>query len=123
MPYDSIEEMERTMAKSKLAPGKGMHAHLNGDTLAFFIGAFDTLNEAIVEHCDGNGLNDVLDSDAGAGELFAHLRNELDWQYTKDSFGQKLYTETDFDNGTYRVTLVLNKNDELKLDVRNWYEA
>lgn len=101
---------------TKLLPGKGGHFHLNGDTLLFFIDVLGELDDFL----GGQLLNEELDA-GKAKELFENLKGAEGWSYEKDKFGAKVYREMAWQEGTYRVTCVLNSKDELKLDIRNWY--
>lgn len=106
---------------TKLLPGKGGHFHLNGDVLKFF---HDVMTD-IGEHIGDETLNDALD-DGKARELFMNLKGAHGWTYANDKFGEKCYREMDWQTGTYRITVVLmggrDGDEQLKLDVRNWYD-
>jgi hypothetical protein len=43
------------------------------------------------------------------------------WQRQKDSFGDKVFREMPYKKGALRVTVVLTKQNELRLDLREWY--
>lgn len=101
---------------SKLQPGKGGHFHLNADTLEFFTNVFTLLNDEL-----GEDLNERLDNDEET-EIFKELKAKGSWEFQKDKFGQKLYREFPWQDGAYRITVVLNNRGELKLDVREWFD-
>lgn len=109
-----------------LAPGKGGFFHLNGDTLGFFTMAMSELYDVLAQE-GTRDVNEALDN-GDAVDLFKQAKAELvedesgTWSFEKDKFGQKVYKVLPWDTGAYRVTLVLTKDDELKLDVRQWYD-
>jgi len=112
-----------------LKPGKGGFFHLNGDTLGFFTLSMSDLFDALTDE-GTKDLNELLDG-GDADELFRKVKAELvddeemdpakRWSFEKDKFGRKVFKAMDWEDGTYRITLVLNGAGELKLDVRQWY--
>jgi hypothetical protein len=45
------------------------------------------------------------------------------WQTEKDKFGTKVFAATPYKEGELRVTVVLTSRDELKLDIREWFQG
>lgn len=108
-----------------MRPGKGVHTQVNEDLLGFVYNATQQLLSAY-QHGGGD-----LEYDENPIRLFNHMKNLLVtnpnkefyvdlWHYEEDAFGRKLYTEHDYPDGELRVTCVLNKRRELKLDIRPW---
>jgi len=109
-----------------LKPGKGVHLVVNEDIIAFLGRSFDQLGDAY----DSGGGDAQYDEHPVAlfNYMKSHLLDEANfglqedpWQYEEDSFGKKVYIDRDYPDGALRVTLILNKKNELRLDVRTWY--
>jgi len=111
---------------TELRPGKGAFLPLTEETLDFLHDCFaDLWNAAVAK--DENDPNDArLDEliDAkNAGEYLKDLRaSATHWKPSEDNFGVKLHKALPWNDGEIRVTVVL-KNDKLKVDVREWYDA
>jgi hypothetical protein len=111
-------------------PGKGAFLHLNGDVLGFVTSAVGAIYDVLTQE-GTRDLNELLDNDQ-AENLFKQLKTELvdddeqaeelRWSFTKDSFGKKIHKGIEWQGSEYRVTVILTSSDELKLDVRQWYD-
>lgn len=97
----------------QLFPGKGSHLVMNEEILTFVAGVTAKINEYYTDGLhdeDPEKLLDMLSDDP-----------DFTWTSAKDSFGNKLYASMPYKEGELRVTVVLTKGNELKLDVREWY--
>jgi hypothetical protein len=100
-----------------MLPGKGVHLVLNEDVLGW---VRDTLSEVATAYDD-----EVHDADPKVvvQQLCAPMANGgAGWESEKDSFGVKAIAKRPYKKGELRVTVVLTKQNELKLDIREWYE-
>jgi len=98
-------------------PGKGAHLVLNDEILAF-------VQEALMDiaNCYGDEIHDA-DPVAvinGLVDGAGHANNT--WIEEKDNFGHKAFTVMPYKKGELRVTIVLTKQNELRLDIREWFE-
>jgi hypothetical protein len=103
-------------------PGKGAHLVLNEQILAF---VQDTLAEVRGFYSDEahdvdpqavlNGLLS-LNETTDRGDTFS-------WEEEKDNFGHKVLARMPYKKGELRLTVVLTKRGELKLDIREWFES
>src|SRR5207245_2649969 len=93
-----------------LKPGKGCHAVLNTAVVEFIIRAMDELAEIYTD--------ERHDSDAKG--VVADLARRPGWHAEKDNFGTKAILATSYPDGEFRITVVLTKRGELKLDIRPW---
>ena len=101
------------MAQRDLKPGKGAHFTATQEVLDFLV--------ATLEEIQSVWDSDVID-EGEAKEIQRQLADQYEgWTSVRDKFGKKLYKGIDFQDGQYRVTLVLNSYGELKLDIRQWY--
>lgn len=99
-----------------LAPGKGAHIVLNEAHLQFLNVA---INDVMDQYSD-----EVHDADPKAviNALLEKGVPTLAWLEEKDKFGHKAYTSIPYKKGALRVTVVLTSQDELRLDIREWYD-
>jgi len=95
-----------------LAPGKGAHLVLNEEILEFLMEAL-----RIVNHDYTDALHD-----SEPGVVIDNLVAEEGWSEEKDNFGRKAFTHMKYKEGELRVTVVHTKRDELKLDLREWFQ-
>jgi hypothetical protein len=100
---------------SDLAPGKGAHLVLNDAVLGFLSTALSDLAD---QYSD-----EVHDKDPKAvrNALLEEGVPTLIWTGVKDSFGDKVIAEMPYKKGALRVTLVLTRQGELRLDIREWF--
>jgi len=96
---------------SDLFPGKGTHLIINEEYLDWL---GDQLR-VVRHHFDDEMADHTPEYMIGA------LREE-GWEYTKDKFGEKAYAKKPYREGELRVTVVLTKQNELRLDIREWFE-
>lgn len=95
-----------------LRPGKGLHAVLNQATLDLLEAALEEISLV---------YNDEL-HDAEPAAMLDVLKNVEGWDEEKDNFGRKVFKMMPYKKGALRVTVVLTKQDELRLDLREWYD-
>jgi hypothetical protein len=95
-----------------LYPGKGSHLVLNEEYLGWMRSALDEVTEA---------YSDDL-HDSAPDEVIKVLNRDYEWESVNDKFGKKVYKKIDYKSGELRVTVVLTSKNELKLDIREWYE-
>lgn len=100
-----------------LQPGKGAHMVLNQSVLDFVEASLDMISSVYSDEDHDNNPKAVLDA------LLAYevVEGDVAWQEEKDSFGHKAYRTMPYKKGALRVTVVLTKQDELRLDIREWY--
>lgn len=102
---------------AKLFPGKGAHLVLNEEVLNYVRGALEDINDVYysdAQHDESPSL--VIDA-----LLDEELTHECEWTEEIDSFGRKAYADKQYKEGQLRITVVLTKRNELKLDIREWY--
>ena len=102
---------------SSLLPGKGGHFHLNAETLEFF----KTAMAEVASINEEDDLDELIDN-GDAKDAWTRLKAVDGWEYAKDKFGEKLFKGMAWEEGEYRVTVVLNSHGALKLDVRVWFD-
>lgn len=97
-----------------MAPGKGAHMVLNQGVLDFIEASLEELSEFY--------------TDGGHDEAPEVIQEQLlaiegsEWIEEKDNFGRKVYRTMPYKKGELRVTVVLTKQNELRLDIREWYD-
>jgi hypothetical protein len=99
-----------------LYPGKGAHLILNESVRDFVAQALADV---------GNVYSDQL-HDANPMAVITLLSDPDDaprfkWVQEKDNFGTKAYVAMPYRDGELRVTVVLTKKGELRLDIREWF--
>lgn len=123
-----------TTVNSNLLPGKGAHLDLTEETLDFLQSCFTDLWNAAVTADDlkitestEDGehtatLDELIDSGNGMQYLKDINASATHWQKAQDKFGTKLYKALPWGDGEIRVTVVLNSQGALKVDVRYWFD-
>jgi len=101
---------------AKLLPGKGAFLILNDGVLQFQRTALMDIAQVYTDDLHDTKPKTVITLLCAGGDRF-----ELKWEEVKDDFGHKAYASMPYKTGELRVTVVLTKQDELKLDVREWY--
>jgi hypothetical protein len=103
-------------------PGKGAHLVLNESVLGF-------IRDALVE-IEGYYSDGAHDADPQAvlnGLLSLNETTDrtdtFRWQEEDDNFGHKVFAVRPYKKGELRITVVLTKRQELKLDIREWFES
>jgi hypothetical protein len=96
-----------------LFPGKGTHLVLNQEVGNFISLCMEQIAEVYSDDLHDNDPKAVLNY------LFAH---EDAWTEQEDNFGHKAYKSMPYKKGELRVTVVLTKQNELRIDIREWYE-
>jgi len=104
--------------------GKGIMMDCTEETLDFLHGALEDLWNAAGEEGE---LNTLIDEGRQL-EFLRYIQGSAQgWRSEKDDFGTKMYKELQWSqqaNGTYRryrITAVLTKRGELKIDFREMY--
>lgn len=102
---------------TKLAPGKGFHGVLTQEYLNFIQTALAEVALCYDDETHDTEPKTVQDRllEMGTDE------DGTEWQEEKDNFGRKVYVEKEYKEGMLRVTCVLSKQNELRLDIREWY--
>lgn len=99
-----------------LRPGKGLHSILNQSVLDFIESCLDDISQV---------YNDDL-HDEVPGEIIKRLVAgeglSQPWTLEKDKFGTKAFRSQPYKSGEHRVTVVLTGQQELRLDIREWFE-
>lgn len=98
-----------------LYPGKGAHIVMNSEYLNFLDLAMDDIAKCYSDEIHDTTPNSVIVDLTSSPEL------ELTWTGEKDNFGTKAYAATPYKKGELRVTVVLTKQNELRLDIREWF--
>jgi hypothetical protein len=108
-----------------LRPGKGAHLDLTEETLDFLRNCFEDLYNAAGEAdaTGKGGLDELIDSGTAMQYLKDINASATHWKKAQDNFGTKLYKALPWGDGEMRVTVVLNGQGSLKIDVRYWYDA
>lgn len=97
---------------SEFRPGKGIHMTLDFDTLEFIRLAVEEIWNAAPD--DEDPTKTILEDLRGSA---------TGWTLTKDNFGTKLYKVNEIDDANQlRITVVVNKAGEVKLDIRTWFD-
>jgi hypothetical protein len=115
--------------RKELRPGKGAHLDLTEETLDFLHSALEDMwnaavstAEASVSDGEGKSLDELIDTESGM-QYLKDLRGSAEgWKPAQDKFGVKLYKALAWGDGEIRVTVVLNSQGSLKIDVRYWYD-
>jgi hypothetical protein len=106
-----------------LLPGKGFHGDLTSETLNFFQQCFEDIWNTIGD--DPESLDAAID-EREQKPLMDFLRelhgSAAGWKQAKDKFGIKLYKAMPYGEGENRVTVVINSRNELKIDIRHWFD-
>lgn len=105
-----------------MKPLKGAHLVLNEKVLSFLTDALDDIEMNYSDAMHDERPGDVLKGLSMGGEGL-----NCEWGIEEDKFGKKCFTVAEYgsDNGIgseLRVTVVLTKKNELKLDIRCWGE-
>lgn len=101
-----------------LRPGKGLHSILTQGVLDLLESSLEMISNVYTDERH----------DAEPGEILAELLatttdgDEVAWQEEKDNFGHKVFRMLPYKKGAIRVTVVLTKQNELRLDIREWYD-
>ena len=95
-------------------PGKGAHLVLNEDVLDFVNTCVDDVKAAYSDE----------KHDSDPAWVIAVLTDEdlHGWTEEKDTFGRKAYRSMPYKKGELRVTVVLTKQNELRFDIREWFD-
>jgi hypothetical protein len=104
-----------------MAPGKGVHFVLTGKYLNWLR---DALHDVDVVYSDAahNVQPEIVVNTMTDPESDEISEFELQWERVKDNFGTKAFVSIPYKDGELRVTVVLSKQGELKLDIREWYD-
>jgi hypothetical protein len=106
------------MEGSMLLPGKsGAHLVLNQAVLDFVEACLEELSLVYTDDKHDSNPAEVLD----ALEATSHPEGVI-WEREKDNFGTKVLSRMPYKKGELRITLVLTKQNELRLDIREWYD-
>jgi hypothetical protein len=98
-----------------MVPGKGLHIVLNQEGLDFIEAC---LAEIRLVYTDGDH------DESPKVVLEALLESDMaEWTEVKDNFGHKVFRGMEYKEGELRVTVVLTKQNELRLDIRTWLES
>jgi len=103
---------------AKLYPGKGAHLVLNEEILDFVRGTLEDINGVYSDEQHDESPALVID-----GLLDGEIMHENTWTEENDNFGRKAYASKHYKEGELRITVVFTKRGELKLDIREWYQA
>lgn len=117
--------MTEPTTNANLRPGKGAHLDLTEETLDFLHNCFTDLWNATGEgemYKDSPALDTLIDSGEGMQYLKDINSSATHWKKAKDDFGTKLYKALPWNDGEIRVTVVLNKQGSLKVDLRYWFD-
>jgi hypothetical protein len=95
-----------------LRPGKGLHSILNQNVLDLLKEALGTIEEYYSDEMHDSAPESVI----------LGLSSRAEWQEEKDNFGHKVFRMLPYKKGALRVTVVLTKQNELRLDIREWYD-
>lgn len=96
-------------------PLKGAHLTLNEEVLNWIRTVLDDMSEYYSDELADNRPGDILADLQQAG-----------WKFEDDKFGMKVYKTVPYNagpnvrNSVLRITVVMTKNKELKLDIRPW---
>lgn len=96
-------------------PGKGVHLILNQEVLDFVESCLDDLSIVYSDDLHDSHPEAVITLLTGGEGL------SEPWTEVKDKFGHKAYRAKPYKSGEARVTVVLTKQNELRLDIREWY--
>ena len=101
-----------------LYPGKGAHLVMNQEYLNFI-----DLVMSDIAACYSDETHD-----ADPRMIITALTSQdpdldlnMKWTEEADNFGIKAYASTPYKKGEFRITVVLTKQNELRLDIREWY--
>jgi len=95
-------------------PAKGAHLELNDRYLAWLQERLVEIDESYSdEDCEDKAFGPILDA----------LLEYEGWTEEKDNFGRKVFASIGYKAGELRITVVHTKRGEIKLDIREWYEA
>lgn len=99
-----------------LKPGKGAHLDLTEEVIVWIS---QVIQEAELKYQSEDG--DALQDNGKGLELLKEFER-LGWEREDDKFGKKAYRQLPWQEGAIRITVVLGKQGNLKLDVRYWYD-
>jgi hypothetical protein len=100
-----------------MAPGKGVHAVLNQEVLDFVKACLEDIESCYSDEIHDSEPIDVINT------LKGWDRDEDEkWSELKDNFGHKVFRIMPYKDQELRVTVVLTKQGELRLDIRQWYD-
>jgi hypothetical protein len=109
---------------TEMMPRKGVQFALNDRALAWVQNALDEINEVYSDSEHDSAPREILLKLLELREGNPEAELMLEWSTSSDKYGEKVFTSLPFKNGQYddelRVTLVLTKNGELRLDIRMW---
>lgn len=94
-----------------MAPGKGVHLVLNEEILIWLGDVLSKIENQYSDELHDENPTEVLDRLTESG-----------WTKEKDGFGTKVYAAKPYRDNELRVTVVLTKQNELRLDIREWFE-
>jgi hypothetical protein len=97
-------------------PGKGVHVELE-EELA------DWLTDVLHDVYGSFGTSATYIRPEEATEELQSRLSGADWEYTSDSYGDKMSNAYKLQNGQeLRVSVVVNRKGELRLDIRTWFD-
>jgi hypothetical protein len=99
-----------------LRPGKGFMGIANEESLEFL---HEAINDVHAAYLNAGG-DSTHDEDPRL--ILKELLTKEGWSPENDTFGKKAFKSIPVGEGAYRVTLVLTKNGDLRLDVRSWFD-
>jgi hypothetical protein len=104
-----------------MAPGKGVHFVLTEKYLGWLRDALHDVDVVYSDEAHDQQAEIVVNTmtDPESDEISEF---ELTWERVKDNFGTKSFVSIPYKDGELRVTVVLSKQGELKLDIREWYD-
>jgi len=97
---------------SGLKPGKGVHIDLTQRNLNFLRSTLQHVAEIYSDELHDQKPKEILDYCKAAG-----------FEFEEDNFGKKVFKRIEASKGDLRLTIILTKKGELKLDIRTWYEG
>jgi len=100
-----------------MLPGKGVHLVMNNKILTWVNACLEDVANCYDDTLHDSDPGQVLDN------LLGLVQEEyLPWVEEKDNFGRKAIRKMLYKKGELRVTVILTKQNELRLDIREWYE-
>lgn len=113
------------MTEIEFKPGKGFFGDGTKSSLEFFSTALQQLRMAYdVEGGDDAAENNPKKFWVGVKNYLMMDQSEDDdilWHQEEDKFGLKVWAGKKWGKNEYRVTFVLTRQGECKVDVRSWY--
>lgn len=118
--------------KSTLRPGKGAHLVLTPDLLAWMNDILEHVQECYPTAEELDAQDGVM-TRKECKDILRQVKNNMNgWEAVTDNFGHKVFASYPWQEGEYRITVILGKpkngetddsNAELKLDVRYWFQG